>query len=371
MRPIAAATISQRALNRATLARQMLLVRETLPTVQAVERLAGMQSQLARPPFVGLWSRLEGFRREDLLKALHARTIVRVTAMRATLHLLSAADYVEFRGTLHPMLTRSLRSIFKASIDGVDLDADRRERAAISRCDAGHIRRPARPPRDAPSRNQSAAARICHPHAGAARPGARVRRVRISRRRAILPRPTPGSARPIDVENGAPIETLVRRYLAAFGPATPADAQTWSGLQGLRGVFDAMRPSLVTFRTEDNRELFDLPDAPRPGEDAEAPVRFLPEFDNLVMAYADRRRLVADEHRPRLITKNLQVPATFLVDGRIAGTWRIERKGKAATVMMEPFEKLKPAARAALTKEGRALLQFAEPEASELRVTQP
>ncbi len=371
MRPTGpVATISQRALNRATLARQLLLIRETQPAVQAVERLAGMQSQLARPPFVGLWSRLEGFRREDLLKALHARTIVRVTAMRATLHLLSANDYVKFRGTLQPMLTRSLRSIGKAGVDAVDLDAV----AASAKQFLGAT---------------PATFAVLRDHLATRHPDTNPRLLGYAIRMLVplvqVPGPDPFGfpaacdfatadtwlGRPIDVENGAPIETLMRRYLAAFGPATPADAQTWSGLQGLRGVFDAMRPSLVTFRTEDNRELFDLPDAPRPGEDTEAPVRFLPEFDNLVMAYADRRRLVADEHRPRLITKNLQVPATFLVDGRIVGTWRIERKGKAATVMMEPFEKLKPAARAALTKEGRALLQFAEPEASELRVTQP
>jgi hypothetical protein len=164
------------------------------------------------------------------------------------------------------------------------------------------------------------------------------------------------------------VELLIRRYLAAFGPATPADAQTWSGLQGLRPVFEAMRPSLVTFRSGDHKELFDLPEAPRPAEDIDAPVRFLPEFDSLVMAHAARNRLVDDEHRPRLVTRNLQVPATILVDGRIAGTWRIERKGNTATLAIEPFKTLKRPARTALTEEGLALLRFLEPEAVNLSV---
>jgi hypothetical protein len=355
-------------LNRATLARQLLLAREKRPAVKVVERLAGMQAQLARPPFLGLWSRIEGFRREDLLKPLHARTIVRVTAMRATLHLLSSADYVKFRGTLHPMLTRSLRSIFKSSLDGVDLAAV----AATARQFLG----------DTP-----ATFAVLRDHLATRHPETNPRLLGYAIRMLVplvqVPEPGPfgfpaacGFApadtwlgTPISVEKGAPAETLVQRYLRAFGPATPADAQAWSGLQGLRDVFEAMRPSLVTFRAEDNRELFDLPDAPRPSEDTEAPVRFLPEFDNLVIAHADRRRLVADEHRPHLITKNLQVSATFLVDGRIAGTWRIERKGKAAAVKIEPFAKLTKAALTGLTEEGRELLRFAEPEATSLSVT--
>jgi hypothetical protein len=356
-------TISLRALNRATLARQMLLARETIAPLKAVERLAGLQSQLARPPFLGLWSRLEGFTRDDLLKPLHARKIVRVTAMRGTLHLLSAADYVRFRGTLHPMLTRALRSLFKSSLDNVDMDAlSTTARQFLS---------------DTP-----ATFAVLRSHLAARHPDTNPRLLGYAIRMMVplvqVPGPDPFGfpaacrfspadiwlGTPVSVDKGASRETLMQRYLAAFGPATPADAQVWSGLQGLREVFEALRPSLVTFRTEDNREVFDLADAPRPSEDSEAPIRLLPEFDNLVMAYADRRRLVADEYRSQLITKNLQVPATFLVDGRIAGTWKIERKGKAATVVTEPFKKLTKAVAAALNAEGQALLRFAEPEVS-------
>jgi hypothetical protein len=354
-------------LNRATLARQLLLARERQPAVTVVERLAGMQGQMARPPFVGLWSRIDGFTRQDLLEPLRARTIVRVTAMRATLHLVSSADYLKFRGTLHPMLTRALRGIFKSSLDGVDLDA--------ITATARHFLND-RPATFAVLRDYLAAR---HPDLNPRLLGYAIRMlVPLVQVPGADPFGFPAACRfapadtwlgtAIDLEHGAPIEVLMRRYLAAFGPATPADAQTWSGLQGLRPVFEAMRPSLVTFLTGDRKELFDLPEAPRPAEDIEAPVRFLPEFDNLVMAHADRGRLVDDEQRPRLITKNLQVPATILVDGRIAGTWRIERKGAAATLAIEPFKTLKRPARTALTREGLALLRFLEPEAVGLSV---
>jgi hypothetical protein len=345
----------------------MLLSRERRPALEAVERLAGLQAQQPRPPFLGLWSRSAGFAREDLLKALHARTIVRVTAMRGTLHLLSAADYLQFRATLHPMLIRSLRTIFKSSLDAVDMDAI----GATARQFLGQT---------------PATFAVLRDHLAARHPDTNPRLLGYAIRMMVPLVQVPGPDafgfpaacrfapadswlnRPISVEIGASMELLVERYLAAFGPATPADAQTWSGLQGLRAVFEAMRPRLVTLRGEDNRELFDLPGAPRPPEDTPAPVRFLPEFDNLVMAHADRSRLVANEHRPRLITKNLQVPATFLVDGRIAGTWRLERKGKTATLTIEPFVKLANAVLAAIDEEGTALLRFAEPEASDLRV---
>jgi hypothetical protein len=170
----------------------------------------------------------------------------------------------------------------------------------------------------------------------------------------------------------APAHTLVRRYLAAFGPATATDAQVWSALSGLREVFEELRPSLVTFRDARKRELFDLPDAPRPAADSPVPVRFLPEFDNLILSHDDRTRVIADEHRSRVVTRNLQVRATFLLDGFVAGTWKIERKKKNATLILEPFAALPRKTLAALQTEGDALLRFAEEEAEtrEVRVTE-
>ncbi len=143
-------------------------------------------------------------------------------------------------------------------------------------------------------------------------------------------------------------EALVRRHLAAFGPATTADIQSWSGLKALGKVIDGLRPELIVFRDARGRELFDLPDAPRPGEDVDAPPRLLPEFDSLLLAHADRTRIVADEHRSGIVTKNLRVRATFLVDGAISGTWTIERARKAATLLLD-------ALRAAAKRAAKAL----------------
>jgi hypothetical protein len=156
---------------------------------------------------------------------------------------------------------------------------------------------------------------------------------------------------------------LVLRYLAAFGPATPADAQTWSGLRGLKETFEGLRSKLRVFRDEKGRELFDLPKAPRPSENTKVPVRFLPEYDNLLLAHADRSRVIDDAHRKKVVTANLRVLATFLVDGRVAGTWKMERTRKAATLVLEPFVPVAKATRSELGEEGAALLRFAESDA--------
>jgi hypothetical protein len=139
-----------------------------------------------------------------------------------------------------------------------------------------------------------------------------------------------------------------------------ADAQTWSGVPRLAEAFETLRPKLVTFRDARNRELFDLPGAPRPPADSEAPVRFLPEYDNLLLAFQDRTRVVPDEHRPRLITRNLQIPAVFLIDGMVAGLWRTERAKNRATLLVEAFGRLSKATRDALEAEGDSLLRFVE-----------
>jgi hypothetical protein len=157
---------------------------------------------------------------------------------------------------------------------------------------------------------------------------------------------------------------LVRRYLAAFGPATAADVQTWSGLQGIRGVLAELRDDLHVLTDEGGRTLFDLPEAPRPDQDTPAPVRFLPAFDNLMLSHADRTRVLADEHKGKVLTRNLRVHPTFLVDGFVAGTWQIERAKAAATLRLSPFAKLPKAAATELRAEGEALLRFAEDDAT-------
>jgi len=173
------------------------------------------------------------------------------------------------------------------------------------------------------------------------------------------------------ISDKADPEGLILRYLAAFGPATAADVQQWSGLQGIEPVLESLRPRLSLFRDERGRTLFDLPDAPRPAEEIPAPPRFLPEFDNLLLSHADRTRVLADEHRQFVLgAKNGRIPATFLVDGRVAGTWRVDCKKHVATLAMTPFDPLPKDTAVALVDEGEALLRFLEDDAVSFTVRQ-
>ena len=171
-------------------------------------------------------------------------------------------------------------------------------------------------------------------------------------------------SRPLDPDPS--LEEMVVRYLGAFGPASVKDVQTWSGLTRLGEVVDRLRPRLSTFRDEHGSELFDLPDAPRPDPDAPAPPRFLPEFDNLILSHADRTRVIPNDYRKAIASKNGMVPATVLVDGFVRGTWKTERTRGKATLVIEPFESLARKARDALDEEGERLVHFvAEPEGAE------
>jgi Winged helix DNA-binding domain len=175
-------------------------------------------------------------------------------------------------------------------------------------------------------------------------------------------------SRSLKLDREADPAPLVRAYLAAYGPATPADMQTWSGLAGLRAVFEAMRDDLEVFRGPGGSELFDLPDAPRPDRDTPAPPRLLPEFDNLVLAHRDRTRVLADEHRREVVTKNLRVRATFLLDGRVRGTWRLERRKGKATLWLSAFGSLPTRWTKALTAEAEGMARFLEEDAASVDV---
>jgi hypothetical protein len=164
-------------------------------------------------------------------------------------------------------------------------------------------------------------------------------------------------------------DTMVLRYLAAFGPATVLDAQAWSGLTRLREVVERLRPELVTFRDERGNELFDLPGAPRPDPDVPAPLRFLPEFDNVLLSYVDRTRILADEYKPAISTVNGIIPGTVLVDGFVQGSWKVTRQRRVATLQITPFRRLSQRHRAGLVREGERLLDFAAPDAGTREVT--
>jgi hypothetical protein len=359
--PKAAPTLSLRAKNRATLARQMLLARERVPATHAIERLVGMQAQWPRPPFVGLFSRVDRFRREELTRLMHAKDVVRATLMRATIHVMTARDFVAFRGALAPAILRGMSAVRKR-IGSVDIDAvveaaracfDEAPRTFESLRDVLAKRYP-----KLDVRALAYAARLHLPlvmvptHAPWGHPA-----------NADFATAESWLGRKIDAREGGAKE-LVVRYLAAFGPATPADAQTWSGLPGLRAVFDSLAPELVSLRDERGKELFDLPNAPRPPEDAPAPVRFLPEFDNLLLGHADRTRVVADRDRKPVYLSALRIAPTILVDGFVEGTWKIVRSKSRATLVVEPFRALKRSAKDELGAEAEALAKFMEPDAA-------
>ena len=358
--------LSTRALNRALLARQMLIERERTSATAAVERLVGLQAQLARPPFVGLWTRVHDFRRAELAEALRKRNVVRVTSFRGTLHLMTARDYLTFRGALQPMLTGGMQAILReraSALDMAALDAEARKffGKTPATFDALRAHFKAKFPK-ADERAMAYAIRMHLPlvqvptDAMWAFPAA-----------ADFALADAWVSKTVSTAATSP-EALVLRYLAAFGPATPADAQAWSGLGGLREVFESLRPQLVTFRDERKRELFDLPDAPRPDPDTPVPPRFVADFDNLVLSHDDRSRIMAAEHRARVTTKNLQVRATFLVDGVVAGTWKSERKRKTAVLLIEPFGSVAKRVRPALEREGESLLSFLEEDATDREI---
>ncbi|MDX6683629.1 MAG: hypothetical protein QOG94_3668 [Solirubrobacteraceae bacterium] len=352
-------TLTRAQLNRATLARQLLLEREPMSAVAAVERLAGMQAQEPKHPFVGLWTRLEGFDREQLLRALTDREVVRATLMRSTLHLMSAADYAAVRMALQPSTSVALR-VLGARSQGLDLDAVLPAAAELLRdapltFDEIRASLQERFP-DVNDRALGYAVRTLVPLVMVPGSDERWGFARVARF-------TPAErwlGEPLAPENR---EALVTRYLRAFGPASAKDAQVWSGVGGLKAVLGGMRERLDVFADERGRELFDLPDAPRPDADVPAPVRLLGEFDNLVLAHDDRTRVIADEHRPLVTTKNLRVKATFLVDGAVAGTWSVAVKRRLATLELAPFGRLAKRARTQLEREGEALLRFVEPDA--------
>ncbi|MGQ0841792.1 winged helix DNA-binding domain-containing protein [Actinokineospora sp.] len=355
-------TLTRQALNRALLARQLLLRRERLDAATAIERLVGMQAQAPNPPYVGLWSRLAEFDFAELAGLVERREVVRIALMRSTIHLVTARDCAPLRAVLQPVLDRGFRSVIGAKFDGLDLDAVAnagRELVATEPMTFAELAR-----RLAPRWPDHDPARL----AGVVR--TRVPLVQVPPRGLWG---VGGSALHTTAdawlgERPAPtltVDELVLRYLAAFGPASAADVQAWSGLTRLREVLDRLGPRLRTFRDESGRELHDLPDAPRPDPDTPAPARFVTDYDNLLLSHADRTRVIADEHRKPVIggSGNGIVRATILVDGRVRGMWRVDRTRDTATLVIEPFTALSTTDTEALAAEGHRLLAATDPAA--------
>ncbi|WP_078912635.1 winged helix DNA-binding domain-containing protein [Streptomyces sp. NRRL S-646] len=458
-----APVLGTRALNRATLGRQLLLRRSPLSAKAAVEHLLGLQAQNVKPPYYALAARLDGFTPEELSGLMADREVVRIVTMRSTIHTHTAADALTLRPLVQPARDRELTN-FRRGLVGVDLerlaalardlveaeprtmkqlrdalqtewpDADPQALAIAARCKLplvqvtprglwgrsgqvalttaehwlgrGPAARPATPTATSPAETApgTAASAATAPAPGmpfaegvpstsaAAIPPAGGEPAETAS--AVTPSGVAASAEtapPSDVPfaEGVPSaetasavtapgaassaasapapgagaapapDATVLRYLAAFGPASVKDMQTWAGLTRLREAFERLSPQLVTFRDERGVELFDLPEAPRPDADTPAPPRFLPEFDNLLLSHADRTRVVPAEYWGRSWVGN-QAYCTFLVDGFLAGVWRLAE----GALVIEPFGTLTKAQRADLAEEGVRMLDTMHPGSS-------
>lgn len=352
--------LTRRELSRATLERQMLLERASMPACDAIEHLVGMQAQAPHAPYVGLWSRLAGFRAGELCDLISSRRAVRGPLMRATLHLVSADDFVGLRSVVQPVLERSFAGS-PFDIDGIDtqelLAAGRAllDDRPLTRPELGARLAPRWPDHDPSALAQAITYLVpavqVPPRGLWGRGGA----ARWTTAEAWLGRPAQVAT--------ASREDVVLRYLAAFGPATVRDAQSWSGLTRLAEVVERLRPRLDTFRDEQGRELFDLPGAPRPDPGTPAPPRFLPEYDNLLLSHADRTRFMPSGKAVPLPPGLGARTGTLLVDGTVAATWTIRRHGATALLHVEPFTRLTN--RESIGAEATRLLSFAAPDAEE------
>jgi uncharacterized protein YcaQ len=335
--------LTLRELNRATLARQMLLERKRLSPKAVIERLVGMQAQSPRAPYIGIWSRTTGFRRETLERALARGEIVKANLMRQTLHLVSRRDYGLIRAALSesdhfdqwasainlapmvralaaagPITSSQVYEALEREHGLVGLDARRGFRGARIRAHVLHHHETAL--WDAPPRNRFVALEEPEAH-------------------------DPLEAR----------AEIVRRYLAAFGPATLQDIRAWSLMRvpELKPALERLEP-LRRFRDEQGRELLDVPRAPLPDAETPAPVRFLPKWDNVLLSFADRTRVLPDEYRKRVIASNGDVAQTFLVAGFVAGIWNVDN----GRVLVEPFAPMPRASRRELNEEISGLEAF-------------
>jgi hypothetical protein len=353
---VAVEILGPRALGRATLARQLLLRRDGRSALDAVEHLVGLQAQVPRDPYLALWSRLDGFDPETLSELLFERRVVRTTVMRATIHLVSADDILRLRPLMQPVLDAELarHPAFAPLLDGVDL---------------GPVLEHARElfsdrPRTGPELRAALGERFHTLDAAAIAYACRCKLPLVQ----VPPRGLWGRSAQVTtttaeawlgrlLDSRSSLDDVVLRYLVAFGPATVADVTTWCRLTGMRAVLERLRPRLRTFRDESGRELFDLPDAPRPDPDTHAPTRYLPEYDNALLSHADRSRFVSERAREGAARVTTRVQGAVLYDGMLAAVWRQE-PGVPVTLVVTPVVRLSKRAAASIEAEGRRLARF-------------
>lgn len=358
--------LTLRELNRAMLARQLLLERAPIAVVPAVERLAALQAQWSPSPYTALWTRLAAFRREKLWSAIERHDVIRARLMRGTLHLVSARDFYAYA-----VATQDLqRGAWNRLQIGRGIDPNRLASLAIA------FAREPRPKEDVLAHIQERIGaklggpfnwlvwRFVSAHADlvTAPPGGHWEYGGTDAPYVAARHWIAGGERPSEEDA---LEVLVRRCVAAFGPVTIADVAKFAGQvpARVRPALDRLAPTLRTFSDEQGRLLYDLPRAPRPDGGVEAPVRFLPRYDELLISYQHRDRVIAPKDRRAVYAKNGIVEAVVMVDGFAAGTWSVTRAKTDAVLRVSPFARLGSRDRAAVEAEGHALLSFIASEA--------
>ncbi|WP_406512972.1 winged helix DNA-binding domain-containing protein [Streptomyces sp. NBC_00161] len=346
--------LDTRSLNRATLARQLLLSRAALSAQDAVAHLLGLQAQNVKPPYFQLHARLAGFRPAELAELMESRQVVRMVTMRSTIHTHTAHDALTLRPLVQGARDREV-NYFRKGLVGVDLERLGELARAFVEAEPrtmGEIREELLTQwPDADPQSLSIAARCRLPLVQVTPRGVwgRSGQVRLTTVEQWLDTPAAPSAPSAPAPQT--VDDVVLRYLGAFGPASVKDMQVWAGLTRLREAFERLRPQLAVFRDENGVELFDLPDAPRPDAATPAPPRFLPEFDNLLLSHADRTRVVAPEAKGRTWVGN-QSYRTLLVDGFVGGLWRLE----AGTLTVEFLGKVSKTDKEEIVAEGERLI---------------
>ena len=355
--------LSRRQLNRATLDRQLLLRRDEMPVVDAVEHLLGLQAQVPLVPYTTLWTRLEGFTPDQLADPLRERLIVRASLMRATVHLVSAADALGMRPHMDVVMARTFSSTSwskKLREQSADLEAvlaagrELLDAGPHSRAELTSVLTARFPDLDAESMGMAVTYLL--PTVQATPRGLWDERG--------LPRWVTMSGW-LNGRDPRPMELgeLVLRYLRAFGPASVKDIQAWCSLTRLRELTDSLGAELRRYRTDEGGELLDVAEAPLPDPDTPAPVRLLAEYDNAALGYADRRRIVADGDHEWLSGGPGGAIGSVLVDGSVCATWALRRTGSDARLEVHPSVRLSRAQRGEVEEEARRLLAFAAEDA--------
>jgi hypothetical protein len=342
--------LSTRELNRALLARQLLLERSKLPLTRAIERIGGLQTQYAPSAYVSLWSRLHDFRRETLTKALQQRRVIQATLMRVTIHMVSAADYWPFVEAIRSGRREWWTRVQRHQVEGLDMT---KVEAFLRKVLA-----------DGPKRQKELVDVLTaegFPRIAWSGAGMWLDMVRVppsgtwENRRADLYGLAEDWVWPSKSTAAQGLELLAKRYFGGFGPASMNDLASWAGLPvtTLRPVVAKL--PMRRFRDEQGGELLDLPRQPIPDADTPAPVRFLPTWDATLLVHARRSQILPEDYRPRVFdSKTPHSVPTFLIGGAVAGKWRYE-KGK---IKLEPFSPLPRQARREVEEEAEQLAAF-------------